>query len=107
MAAEEDGVWRGGDDSLSNFSSLVLYMQKTNIEKVINDAKEEAVPFLNKSDTVSKITFIYDYSKRIAFVGSMREIIIDGNTNIATDKRNITIFRGNNHHENSIGTLSI
>ena len=48
-----------------------------------------------------------DYSKRIALVGSMREISIDGSTSIATDNRNITIFKGMSHQENSMGTLSM
>ena len=47
------------------------------------------------------------YSKRIAFVGSMREMSIDGSTSIATDSRNITMFKGMSHQENSMGTLSM
>ena len=47
------------------------------------------------------------YSKRMALVGSMREMSIEGNTSIATDNANIAMLRGISHHENSMGTLSI
>ena len=43
----------------------------------------------------------------MAFVGSMREISIDGKTSIATEIMNIAIFIGSSHQVNIIGTQSI
>ena len=48
-----------------------------------------------------------NYSKRMAFVGSMRAMSIDGRMSIAVESTNIAMFSGNNHQVNSTGTQSI